>query len=442
MRKSILALFLCVLCLSGKAFADTTTANLGLTLPAIGQNDVWGGKLNTNFQLIDDSVTATSSTNTFTGTNSFTILKANQVLIATSTYPGTDKLAVNGTATFFGPTGGDIHLCDVGATNCTNLSLETSNPEKGIVVTTMTLTKLTAGDVSITTGTVSGPFTINSSSLSINSVQYNFPSSQGSAGTYPKNDGSGHITWFTPSGSGSVAVGTAGRLSLYGTSADSVADTYVQNTKNITIDIATQTSRSVNLTLTIPNPGNAVSAANVILSSGAAFTSEVSMGTHRITQLLNGIASTDAATYAQAISGKIIQIVTGVAAIHDVTNSTAFTSSSLTATISPSSASSRVLVFVFGSCDMTNVLSAETASYTVYRGGFELSGQLNGFFSFTNPTTNFHQYGGLSFALNDGPATTSATTYVMKFRTSDVSATAGFGNANSLGTMLLVEVGP
>jgi len=39
--------------------ADTTTPNYGLTLPQIGgSTDTWGQKLNANFQIIDDAITA------------------------------------------------------------------------------------------------------------------------------------------------------------------------------------------------------------------------------------------------------------------------------------------------------------------------------------------------------------------------------------------------
>lgn len=76
-------------------------------------------------------------------------------------------------------------------------------------------------------------------------------------------------TWQAASpGSGTVNSGTAGNLALYPTSTPTVSDTYVQNTKNITVGIAAQGSRTQNLAVTVPNPGNAVTAASVVLTEG------------------------------------------------------------------------------------------------------------------------------------------------------------------------------
>lgn len=82
--------------------------------------------------------------------------------------------------------------------------------------------------------------------------------------------GDGVLSWSSAgSGSGTVNSGTAGRLSLYATSTNAVSDTYVQNTKNITLAIAAQATRSQHLVLTIPNPGDAVTVANIVLDQGA-----------------------------------------------------------------------------------------------------------------------------------------------------------------------------
>lgn len=97
-----------------------------------------------------------------------------------------------------------------------------------------------------------------------------WPVAQGGASECLINDGSGNLSWATPGSiTGTVNSGSAGRLSLYPSSGALVDDVYVQNTKNIDIVIATQASRSANLEITIPNPGDAVTTANVAMDQGS-----------------------------------------------------------------------------------------------------------------------------------------------------------------------------
>lgn len=141
------------------------------------------------------------------------------------------------------------------------------------------------------------------------------PTTHGSSGQFLQTDGSGNTSWQA-GGSGTVVSSTAGNLALYPSSSNSVSDTYVQNTHNITLGIASQGSRSANLTMTIPNPGNAITAANVVLDQGAytiagAWThtatltmsgATIAMGSQKITGLANGTAATDAAAFGQLAS--------------------------------------------------------------------------------------------------------------------------------------------
>lgn len=70
-------------------------------------------------------------------------------------------------------------------------------------------------------------------------------------------------------GSGGVSTGVAGKIALYPSNGSVVDDIYVQNSQNISLEIAAQGSRSAALVYTLPNPGDAVTAADVILSEGS-----------------------------------------------------------------------------------------------------------------------------------------------------------------------------
>lgn len=144
------------------SFANTTTSNLGLTLPTTGQADVWGRLLNRNFQIIDSSSTSTGSNNTWTGNNvfvgsvTFSSMTLYQLRVATPSYSGTEKVVINGTTKIFGPLGGTLILCDQDGLNCQTMFMNTSNPDGGINVSTMTLSKVVWADGTTSTTSVAG----------------------------------------------------------------------------------------------------------------------------------------------------------------------------------------------------------------------------------------------------------------------------------------------
>jgi hypothetical protein len=105
----------------------------------------------------------------------------------------------------------------------------------------------------------------------------------------------------TGGGSGTVNTGVAGRLSLYNTSTNAVSDTYVQNTHPITLTIASQGSRTSDLALTIPNPGNAVASGNLLMDSDTgtytiagnwSFTNDITLASTEALILTDGTTNT------------------------------------------------------------------------------------------------------------------------------------------------------
>jgi hypothetical protein len=110
----------------------------------------------------------------------------------------------------------------------------------------------------------------------------------------------------TAAGSGFVNPGVAGRLSLYSATGNAVDDVWTQNSQSIDVAIAAQPTRSAGIEYVIPNPGDAVTSADFILSEGAqtingakTLTSALAMSSQKITGLANGTASGDAVNFGQ-----------------------------------------------------------------------------------------------------------------------------------------------
>lgn len=97
------------------------TDRMGLNEPSF-QTPRWDVPLNENWEIIDSSVALLSSSNTFTGSTTFTIGNFDSVKISTTNYSGTEKLVVNGNVKFFGPAAGNLSLCNSVGTVCGTFS--------------------------------------------------------------------------------------------------------------------------------------------------------------------------------------------------------------------------------------------------------------------------------------------------------------------------------
>lgn len=83
--------------------------------------------------------------------------------------------------------------------------------------------------------------------------------------------GAGNADWniiATEETNGTVLAGDARRLALYPDSDNLVDDVLVQNSQNVTVDIVAQPTRSAAINYQIPNPGDAITAADFVLTEG------------------------------------------------------------------------------------------------------------------------------------------------------------------------------
>lgn len=74
---------------------------------------------------------------------------------------------------------------------------------------------------------------------------------------------------WTGTASGTVNSGTAHRLALYPSSGSAVGDTDTQNSQPVTVALTQSATRTAALAITFPNPGDAITGANVLLDQGA-----------------------------------------------------------------------------------------------------------------------------------------------------------------------------
>ena len=140
---------------------------------------------------------------------------------------------------------------------------------------------------------------------------------------------------------------------------------------------------------------------------------------------------------AASVAGSIVQVVSATSATVTTTTSTSYVTSGLSASITPSLATSKVMIFVSGAF-YNNAANAEIYA-TVFRGtvaGTNLATTANIGFATVFPVV----VGNGSFTYLDSPNTTSAQTYTVGIRSAGGSATAAWAQQGGTTVITLMEV--
>lgn len=141
------------------------------------------------------------------------------------------------------------------------------------------------------------------------------------------------------------------------------------------------------------------------------------MGTNKVTGLAAATANGDAVRFEQL---KIIQIVNASTSTEVTDTSGTYTDTGLTASITPTSSSNRVMVLVSQSYKST-IAATKTAAIgaiKALRGATNISENDRAFGNTVTVSGFGTSFGIFSFAFIDSPATTSATTYKTQFKLS------------------------
>jgi hypothetical protein len=147
------------------------------------------------------------------------------------------------------------------------------------------------------------------------------------------------------------------------------------------------------------------------------------------------VTSASSITASQLPAGSVIQVVTGTLGTATATTSTSFVDVGLSASITPSSASNKVLVLVYPS--VSNVDTSENAiTFQVLRGATSITQAVNHlyFVGFSGA-----RRAGLMLSVLDSPNTTSSTTYKLQFH-SRLGNSVTTNSANDVATITLLEI--
>ena len=140
--------------------------------------------------------------------------------------------------------------------------------------------------------------------------------------------------------------------------------------------------------------------------------------------------------------GQVLQVVSAVYSTETTTSFTTFTSTGLSASITPSSASNKILVIHSGTGGSNGTVVNNSNEFTIFRGttsGTNLGSSEGLLTTYTDAVSTFRVFGNLSMIVLDSPSTTSPQTYTVAMK-SITGQTAVAQKFNIPSTLILMEI--
>jgi hypothetical protein len=185
---------------------------------------------------------------------------------------------------------------------------------------------------------------------------------------------------------------------------------------------------------------------DLISATAASTVARLPVGTNNQILVADSAEATGLKWATPAAGGKVLQVVYGSTSTYTTTTSTSYVDTNLSASITPTSATSKVLVLVTQQgCGRDTTTAGEYLRFKLLRGASDAL-LITDIFAH-NASAGTFVNNGLTMAANylDSPATTSATTYKTQFRsgggTQVVVQNYYAASANTTSTIILLEIG-
>lgn len=141
--------------------------------------------------------------------------------------------------------------------------------------------------------------------------------------------------------------------------------------------------------------------------------------------------------------GKLLQLVSATTTTSTTTTSSTFTDATgITATITPTSATSKILVLISVNAQAVNTGTAVEAAARVQRNGTNIWTSANyGLISMEAASASLSLIGNQSISYLDAPASTSALTYKLQVAENTAGGTLLISNGSTPSTITIMEIG-
>jgi len=182
---------------------------------------------------------------------------------------------------------------------------------------------------------------------------------------------------------------------------------------------------------------------DIIAATAADTVSRLAVGANNTVLTADSSTATGLKWAAAAGGGKVLQVVSATYGTATTITSTTFTDTGLTATITPTSATSKILVLIMQPMSASRNGTRVYANTTLLRGGTTLLGTSG------NATLGIYVggseaaiFGQFNTSYLDSPATTSATTYKTQGQVYEATSSANvIYQAQMTATITLMEIG-
>ena len=178
---------------------------------------------------------------------------------------------------------------------------------------------------------------------------------------------------------------------------------------------------------------------DIIVATGNASLVRQGVGANGTVLTANSAQADGVEWAALPASGKVLQVVYTGTTTRTASSSTTYGDTALTASITPTSSSSTVLVFVSHNGVIKNAENSQNSMFMrLLRDATELAA--NGGIGYTNSATRLSP-GSATIIYRDSPATTSSITYKTQIKCGTASSTVAVNDSNDFSSITLFEIG-